>query len=1216
MPSQARPPTHSQTATHGVGHAIDPAFTALEFDVKAWINSVFDAAPRHQDASTPTSPNASRHSQTTSPSNANTNENANGALKTSASSASLNADASLDASLDLLQTPALEPVLDDDKNQSDLDGLSTTSSASSTPPTSRQQQQQSTPASASKSQNTVLTQHATTHLTKLHLLAGQTSAALSSTTQDMVRLLPRLTHELDQLRQETKSLQEGIRLVRSDINSVDSADTVQALDRLKYLDLVKTRMEATHSALREAENWRNLEAEANDIFAKGDFTRAATRLSEAERSLVVYKNTNVEGDRMALLAVLKDQLEQQIMGKVKEALEQRDTATCQTLINVFGLIGRQEKFQEYYISQRRAPLIAEWRQLTEFMHLNSRGGSTMTAPGSTADSKDFVSVLQTFYKDASNMLRDEFGWTTSIFSDASATIHSLVQDIFSHIDPSMQAALQYVSRTQGDEGSLPTVIMAFAATESFGILMERIVSQPLVGNQREHSGNRPRAGTILQDNSSKESKGANALRFSFGSDSLEIGSIQDPHDWAYILYEPFMAYQRDYGKLEGAHLRTLLAKSVPSMAHFRDNTIKSRELAKHSSHLVKIMTTTNTLAFNLAEGAIGRCMRLTHGFGAPGLLDGLNNFFKDIMDRYTDILMACRLKSGLQVDSLGGSNAGQSDSGRTARPSSRYDTAEDKEDEDSEGWDDDVTEQDQRLFQMGLRLMVLCRQFCLKLEQLDLKTKKALRGVEDLVKADRSGQDAAASNAASSMEHGSSGSGHKSSVQPPNASIALLQQSNLNSFRLAEILEVVKKSDLKDELAAGAAGDSASTLDRLSPETDLGLEPKANHLFLQSHQRAVHLTRLCQRFIFDSVYIPLVRPLSDVALLPCWSEGIDQQGQGEEVKGARRIHQSTMGGTRTDVIKFRSSPNDYMEELLRQLLGLPLTFGMYEGDVGLRFGIHSLPYADRPYDSSQHQQHEQLEQPSPLVTGVDEDSEDKDNNDLGVGGADPTLTVDKDEARESEEKMAEEDDLAVMHRWITSLSRAAMHTMVERLYNPNLGQSTTPTSTVNTPPSSQRGRLSGSGAPSSPVGSGSGKTGKARHYLTRLSDAGCKQLELDLRYFVDTCLGSLAIEPTPSIRVMLDALRHSEAGLLMALQRVQQQQAEYAAHSAEESSSARTRKTLAAVDAQQVSLVIPGAPVMPSVLVVSEEDILGQLELEQKVLEWVAKLRGVEVPNT
>ncbi|KAF9957620.1 hypothetical protein BGZ72_001605 [Mortierella alpina] len=1242
MPASARPSGHAQLASAPApptGPMVDPAFTSPDFDVKAWINAALDAVPRHQD-----SPSSSL------------NGTAHG-LKSNASSPSLDisTDGSLDASLDLLQTPALDPVLGD-KDQADANSLATTSPMS-TPPTS-QQDPKSSAAHPSKSQNALLTQHATHHLTKLHILASQTSAALSSTTQDVVKLLPRLTHELDQLRQETRSLQEGIRLVRSDFNAVDSSDTVQALDRLKYLDLVKTRMEATHSALREAENWRNLEAEANDIFAKGDFTRAATRLSEAERSLVVYKNTKVEGDRMALLLVLKDQLEQQVMGRVKEALEQKDTAACQTLINVFNLIGRQDKFQEYYVSQRRAPLVEHWRRLTQAIHMESSPVSA-AARSSADDSKDFFNVLQTFYKDASSMLHDEFAWITSIFVDPSATIHNLVHDIFTCIDPNMQAALQHVAKIHGDEGTLPILISAFTATESFGTRMERIVSQPLVGNQREHTGNRPRAGTLVHDNNVREGKGpaVHPLRSSFGQEALEIGSIQDPHEWAYVLYEPFMAYQRDYGKLEGLHLRALLSKSVPAMAPYTDSVMRSRELAKNSSSLVKIMTNTNSLAFNLAEGAIARCMKLTHGFGAPGLLDGLNAFFKDIMDRYSEILMECRQKSGLQVDdSFNGSNnnrntsnnaSRQGDLGRSPRLNSKYDSqsGDDDASEDSEGWDEDVNEQDQRLFQMGLRLMVLCRQFCLKLEQLDVKTKKALRGVKDIVRVGQEHQDP--HHPGSPLEQSSVGSGLKSHVQPPNASIALLQQSNLNSFRLSEILEIVKKSELKDSAQVGGlVGDGTSALNSLSAGTDLGLEPKANHLFLQAHQRAVHLTKLCQRFIFDSVYIPLVRPISDLALLPCWTEGIDQPGQGaDSLKGAHRVHQSTLGGTRTDVIKFRSSPSDYMEELLRQLLGLPLTFGMYEGDEGLRFGIHSLPYADRPFDpQEQHLDASGSEQPSTLVTGADESGVGlEENQSLGVGEADPVAALVNNSAEESEEvqqqQMAEEDDLAVMHRWITSLSRAAMHTIIERLYDPTLGQTkNTPVSAVvsstSTPPSSQRGRFAGAASPAlgsaSPGGhanaAGGGAAPKERHYLSRLSEAGAKQLEMDLGYFVDTCLGSLAIEPTPSIRSLIKALRLSESGLLMALQQLQQQQQQQKDQEKdaqlEESDSVtatRSKRVSTLMDPQQqhqqMTVSIAGAPVLPSILAAGEEDIAAQMEQERLIFEWVARLKGMSIPN-
>ncbi|KAG0286068.1 hypothetical protein BGZ96_009783 [Linnemannia gamsii] len=1228
MPAPARPQTHhsqlSGAQVQGLP-AVDPAFTAPDFDVKAWINNILSTVPRQSETAS-SSTNYNTSSTPASPS-------LNGIKGVKSSSISGdNGDASLDASLDLLQTPALDPVLDE------KDGVEESPSSSSATPSPSQQITGTITArsAATKSQTTILTQHATTHLTKLHLLAGQTSAALSSTTQDMVKLLPRLTHELDQLRQETRTLQEGIRLVRGDINTVDSNDTIQALDRLKYLDLVKTRMEATHSALREAENWRNLEAEAKDILAKGDFTRAATRLSEAERSLVVYKNTNVEGDRMTLLLSLKNQLEQEVMGKVKEALDQKDTAACQTLIKVFGLIGRQEKFQDFYISQRRVPLLEQWKRLTQALNIGLRpsGPGGAGRPGTpqiaaSTDSKDFITALQTFYKDASSMLHDEFAWITSIFSDPSATIHGLVHDIFSHIDPNMQLALQQIAKSQGDEGGLPILISAFMATEAFGTRMERIVFQPLVGNQREHSGNRSRAGSLVVPEGAKEGKGNRA---SFIQDkNLEFKSIQDPHEWAYVLYEPFMGYQRNYGKLEGAHLRALLTTSVPAMAPYLDPVTRSRGIAKSSSHLVKIMTNTNALAFNLAEGAIARCMRLTHGFGAPGLLDGLNGFFKDIMDRYSEILTECRQRSGLQVDANGNKIAAtkQNEYGSHSRQSSKYDNqlSDSAEDTDSDGWDEDVHEQDQRLFQMGCRLMVLCKQLCQRLEQLDVKTKKALRGVEEFVNMDQSHLD----GGNLSVDQGSSVSGLKSAtaVQPPNGSIALLQQSNLNSFRLSEILDIVKKSSLKDE--------TTTPKDQISTETDLGLDPKPHHLFLQSHQRAVQLTKLCQRFIFDSVYIPLSRPLADLALLPCWTEGADQPG-GPNDKVARRVHQSTMGGTRTDVIRFRSSPSDYMEELLRQLLALPLTFGTYEGDPGLRFGIHSLPYADRPLELQNQQDL------SSSVEGGDGSGESgggmrgqEAEQDLGVGSADNKPKPEGYE--EGEGSLEDEDDLAVMHRWITSLSRAAMHTIIERLYDPNLGEFTSSptTSSSATMASQQQQQRNRFGTPTSSSGSSSpvgGLAAKKQHYLSRLSEAGANQLSMDMGYFVDTCLGSLAIEPTASIRSLIKALRMSEAGLLMALQQMQQHQLEQqqeqessvaaAAAAAAEAESPVLQNTgaglgerqvaSASLEPHQVSIVIPGAPVLPSVLAVGDEDIPGQIELEIVVFKWVARLKGITIP--
>ena len=98
MPASARPSGHAQLASAPApptGPMVDPAFTSPDFDVKAWINAALNAVPRHQDSSS-SSLNGTAHG-----------------LKSNASSPSLDisTDGSLDASLDLLQTPALDPVL-------------------------------------------------------------------------------------------------------------------------------------------------------------------------------------------------------------------------------------------------------------------------------------------------------------------------------------------------------------------------------------------------------------------------------------------------------------------------------------------------------------------------------------------------------------------------------------------------------------------------------------------------------------------------------------------------------------------------------------------------------------------------------------------------------------------------------------------------------------------------------------------------------------------------------------------------------------------------------------------------------------------------------------------------------------------------------------------------------------------------------------------------
>ncbi|KAG0262068.1 hypothetical protein DFQ27_002568 [Actinomortierella ambigua] len=1289
---------------------VDYSFSAPDFDVKDWINNALDSVPKKQpnDFSSPTS----------------------------ASADDTSADASLDASLSLLQTPAHDPVLADrdlddllgDRGQDALSSSTTTTTTTTTTRTTTtttttqlSTTTSTTPSSLSSATTTTataLTHHATTHLTKLHLLARQISTNLSNTTMDVVKLLPRLSHELDQLRQETQFLQEGIRLVKGDVAQVElqsttmeattsstttttTTTTISALERLKYLDRIKTRMEATHAALREAENWRNLESEAREIFARGDFVRGAMRLAEAERSLVVYKNTNVEEDRMALLQVLKDQLEQQVMERTKTALTQRDTAACQALMSVFGRIGRQERFQECYFALRRGPLVDAWKKRQQLIT------TTTTQSQQQHQSKEgFVTFLQGFYSDAATMLSDEFAWGSSIFSEPSASIHGLVRHLFSHLDPTMAATLQQIAGPLGDEGKLPLVLAAFSATVAFGARIERVITQPLVGHQREPTsartalppstsaaaaaatggggggtgsgtgaGRRSRSGTLLLGED--ETSGSHMSK-AFSTTSLaELNtglSSSDPNAWAYILYEPFLPYQRDYGRLEAAHLRALLIQQVPAMEALLQtggSAVQQKlQSVKHCGQLVKIMTATNQVAFALAEAAIGRCMKLTHGFGAAGLTEGVNEFLGEILACLKRMLIFYRQKSGLllegekpdpivaQAASHQLTATGASASRSSPRPSgtrynnSNQDPLSDEDgNDDSDEWDDedDGTMDDQgspRLFQMGLRLMVLCRQFCQRLQQLDLKTKQALVGVEALLEMgherveDKSSESAvavtnaaaaaAAATTASALQHASGESGrtarsHRLSiVEPrdhaaalavsvanltlqrlPQASVALLQQSSLNSFRLAEILGVVKRAQEAGELGPGgnsgggpatnaAAGSAATTGNAVGTSTttglrdaknntqshnkgnksEVGLECSPDHLYRASYEGAVELTRLCQRFIFDAMYLPLVRPLAGVSSLACWTEGLDlhtgkdtstAHGMPNTGRRTNSSQASTMGGTRTDVYRFRTGPSDYMEEVWRRLDAL-LKFSVYAGDEGLRFGIQALPYADRHVDSEH--DHDDVEH----GVGVGEASAAAEGMSGAIvgGGADGRGEEEPDEEDEEDD----DSDEAVLHRWMTSLARATMHTLIERLYDPERAgsmaalvralQSNKINSNSNSgssPSLDYRARMavsqnqppSRTGSPAhresqemqraqSPAAGGSASSAQQHQPpfgLIRLSEAGVKQLETDLTFLVTESLPSLGIDPTPNVEALRRALGMSKADLLRTIEQME-----------------------------------------------------------------------------
>jgi hypothetical protein len=99
---------------------------------------------------------------------------------------------------------------------------------------------------------------------------------------------------------------DGIRKPSSNKMPAMNASTSAVLDKLATLDKVKSRMEAARDVLREAESWSTLDSEVTSYIQEQAFAKAANRLAEAAKSMVVFTNTPEFEARRALMISLQN----------------------------------------------------------------------------------------------------------------------------------------------------------------------------------------------------------------------------------------------------------------------------------------------------------------------------------------------------------------------------------------------------------------------------------------------------------------------------------------------------------------------------------------------------------------------------------------------------------------------------------------------------------------------------------------------------------------------------------------------------------------------------------------------------------------------------------------------------------------------------------------------------------------------------------------------
>jgi hypothetical protein len=474
-----------------------------------------------------------------------------------------------------------------------------------------------------------LDQQITHLLATLDIASEDTSTQLEQIIDDVSRSIPRLTYDLHFLKDNAISLQGSLSKVHQISKDVVPQDTTEALNHLRLLDTAKSRMESAREVLREAESWSSLELEVTSLLAERNYGKAAERLSEANRSMVVFQNTPDYEPRRTLMVNLQNQLEASLSSALVSAINAQDVAACRNYFSIFSRIQRESEFRNYYNASRRTSVVAIWNNAS-LLDCDSDSSSSAETPSQT-----FARFLPTFYGNFLSLLNVERVSIPAIFPDPALSLSAFISSTLSSLQPTFSQRLSSLVIRYGD-AALPALLSSLRATEEFAAGVEKVMEKLKYAGSTQ--GNSDTETTQLVNPRTHARRRSARMSISLRPGHMTSASatyaaagslLADGIEWDHELFKPFLDFQVDYGTLERRLLEHALREVV-------DHTPKEKDADR-----ARLLRERAIDVFAAAEESLSRCTLFTHGYGSVGLVQALDSFFQSFIDIWTaDVSLA------------------------------------------------------------------------------------------------------------------------------------------------------------------------------------------------------------------------------------------------------------------------------------------------------------------------------------------------------------------------------------------------------------------------------------------------------------------------------------------------------------------------------------------------------------------------------------------------
>ncbi|PLW25672.1 hypothetical protein PCANC_24689 [Puccinia coronata f. sp. avenae] len=783
----------------------------------------------------------------------------------------------------------------------------------------------------------------------LELAISDTSTLVDKSIDEVVRSVPRLSLDLQLMRENALLLRYSLKSIHSQsqpsnpspsetlhpalitstdqkTNSTFSDDTDQFLSHLSTLDLIKERMESARTVLREAEAWSTLESEVTGYLTDPipSHFKAAERLAEAAKSMVVFQHTPEYEGRRSLMLSLQNELEASLSTNLVKALSDKDVRRCKEFYEIFRMIEREGEFKNYYFGSRQSAISSLWSQAvleSPMLTTSSLGPSIQSTHIKLSPNSLPMFLGKQFYPELLKLLQTELDFLPAIFANPIEALTAFLKSVLDNLRPSIFTRLIENVECAHVLVSWPSLVSCWNLAEDVGWKLENIISQLESKIKKTSDSTSAMSPVIPLGSGSPKLDRRNSLKrpasrsigsrsgidFLQAEDSSVTGSqtvvIQD---WETSLYEPYIDFQSNYFEREANFLRASLQNVVLGLLGQRnlDPSTSGQQLTiamiQQLPHVLESM-------FILADKALDRCEAFTHGYGILGYAKAVDLMFSEYLDTNRQTLITERQSREKRKSTNQQRVDGNSGPTKTGASSSSYLDESVSQMLEIEGLD--YSSDDWEVFQLGLKLLATCKTVYDKLADYEKKNLARLVEVLSSLRTKSSNENIYSMRSSSLLKS-------NSPLEQAPHFLGNRKEQNHSSFSL-----------------------NTGENKRLSSSHMRPAISQSRSLFHQTNLSVSNLIKESQHIVQSIILLPLLKQVEEYPHQPVWSQSsseLQRQTQSMSTIELKILNQ------------FSKSPTEAISKLGEGLFNLPRLFKIYTtvDEDALAFSLETLPFVD------------------------------------------------------------------------------------------------------------------------------------------------------------------------------------------------------------------------------------------------------------------------------